>query len=302
MNTGAILLENVTKYYGPHLGVAGLDLEVSRGEVFGYLGPNGAGKTTTIRMLLDFIRPTSGKSSVLGLDARLNSVKLRRRVGYIPGDPHLYGNLNGRDFLTYSANLRGRVDQDIVDSLAQRLDSDLSRPIDTLSQGNRQKIAVINAFMNEPEILILDEPTSGLDPLMQQEFAAMIFEAKEQGRTVFMSSHILPEVEELCDRVAIIRQGRIVAVETIETLKSLAIRQLKIDFGGHIDPADFADLPGIRNLAVAETSLKCDIQGSLDVLIKRAARYEVVNLTTSEPNLEEIFLSYYGGGIDDNAA
>jgi ABC-2 type transport system ATP-binding protein len=244
MTTSAILLESVTKYYGQQLGVADLNLEVSQGEVFGYLGPNGAGKTTTIRMLLDFIRPTSGKLSILGQDAQLDSVELRRRVGYIPGDPKLYGNLSGRDFLSYLANLREGVNRNMVDSLAERLDCDLSRPIDTLSQGNRQKIAVINAFMHEPEILILDEPTSGLDPLMQQEFDAMILEVKQQGRTVFLSSHILPEVEELCDRVAIIRQGRIVAVATIETLKSLAIRRLKIDFAGPIDPADFSNLPG----------------------------------------------------------
>ena len=189
----------------------------------------------------------------------------------MPGDPKLYGNLSGRDFLTPLANLKGGVDRDMVDSLAERLDCDLSRPIDTLSQGNRQKIAVINAFMHEPEISILDEPTTGLDPLIQQEFASLILEVKEQDRTVFLSSHILPEVEELCDRVAIIRQGRIVAVETIEALKSLAIRRLKIDFAGPVDPADFSNLPGIRNLDVSDNSLQSDIPGSLDALIKRSA-------------------------------
>lgn len=189
----------------------------------------------------------------------------------MPGDPKLYGNLSGRDFLTPLANLKGGVDRDMVDSLAERLDCDLSPPIDTLSQGNRQKIAVINAFMHEPEISILDEPTTGLDPLIQQEFASLILEVKEQGRTVFLSSHILPEVEELCDRVAIIRQGRIVAVETIEALKSLTIWRLKIDFAGPVDPADFSSLPGIRNLDVSDNSLQSDIPGSLDALIKRSA-------------------------------
>ena len=295
-------MEGVTKYYGKQLGVADLDLEVDRGEVFGYLGPNGAGKTTTIRMLLDLIRPTSGTVKVLGLDAQRNSPEVRRQVGYIPGDPVLYGNLTGREFLTYAAHLRGGVDWRFLDSLADRLDCDLSRPLDTLSQGNRQKVAVIHAFMHKPQVLILDEPTSGLDPLMQQEFERLVGEAKEEGRTVFLSSHILPEVEDLCDRVAIIRAGRLVAVENVKTLKSQKVRSLRIEFGGPIRAEDFASLPGIQNIHIAEQSLQCDIKGSIDSLVKTAARYEVVNLITYEPSLEEVFLAYYGGAEDDHAA
>jgi len=297
-----IRLEGVTKYYGKQLGVSDLDLEVARGEVFVYLGPNGAGKTITIRMLLDLIRPTSGTVKVLGLDAQRDSSKVRRQVGYIPGDPVLYGNLTGKEFLTYAAHLRGGVDRRTMDSLADRLDCDLSRRLDTLSQGNRQKVAVIHAFMHEPEVLILDEPTSGLDPLMQQEFERLVGEVKAEGRTVFLSSHILPEVEDLCDRVAIIRAGRLVAVEDVATLKSQTARSLRIEFGGPIRAEDFANLPGIQNLKIAGQSLRCDIKGSLDTLFKTAAKYEVVNLITYEPSLEEVFLAYYGGVEDDDAA
>ena len=276
-----IRLDGLTKYYGKHLGVAGLDLEVRSGEVFGYLGPNGAGKTTTIRMLLDLIRPTRGNATVLGLDAQADSLALRRSIGYIPSDPSLYGNLSGHDFLTYLASIRGGVRWSKVTTLADRLQCDLSRPIGALSRGNKQKLAVIRAFMHEPQILILDEPTSGLDPLMQAEFEKIVREAKREGKTVFLSSHFLPEVEQLADRVGIIRQGRLVAVEEIE-------------FAGTGPNEEFARLDGVSNLQVEGNTLFCDVAGGLDRLIKAAARYTVINLKTHEPNLEEIFLAYYG--------
>ena len=302
MNDAVIRLVGVTKYYGRQLGVSDLNLEVQRGEVFGYLGPNGAGKTTTIRMLLDLIRPTSGTVRVLGLDAQMDSSQVRRHVGYVPGDPVLYGNLTGREFLTYAAHLRGGLDWRMLDSLADRLDCDLSRRLDTLSQGNRQKVAVIHAFMHEPDLLILDEPTSGLDPLIQQEFERLVREVKEEGRTVFLSSHILPKVEDLCDRVGIIRAGRLVAVENVATLKSRTVRGLRIEFGGPVRAEDFANLPGIQNMKMEGNSLRCDIKGSLASLVKTAARYEVINLITYEPSLEEVFLTYYGGAENDHAA
>ena len=272
------------------------------GEVFGYLGPNGAGKTTTIRLLLDLIRPTSGTVTVLGLDLPARASEVRRRVGYIPGDPKLYGTLTGLELLTYFAHLRGGVDWHTVDSLAERLECDLSRRIDTLSHGNRQKVAVIHAFMHKPELLILDEPTSGLDPLMQEEFERIVREVKAEGRAVFLSSHILPEVEDLCDRVCILRAGRIVTVENVETLKSRTVRGIQIDFGDPIRPEDFASLAGVQNMKVGEKSLRCDIRGSLDALIKRAARYEVLNVITYEPNLEDAFLAYYGAEGNHDAA
>jgi len=295
-----IRLERLTKYYGKHLGVADLNLEVKAGEIFGYLGPNGSGKTTTIRMLLDLIRPTRGKATVLGLDAQADSLAVRRSIGYIPGDPSLYGNLSGHDFLTYLASVRGGVHWPKVIALADRLECDLSRPVGTLSRGNKQKLAVIRAFMHEPRLLILDEPTSGLDPLMQAEFEEMVREAKSEGRTVFLSSHFLPEVEQLADRVGIIREGRLVAVEEIDSLKSRAVRRLEIEFAGRVPEEEFARLDGVSNLQVQGNTLRCDVVGVLDPLIKAAARHTVINLKTHEPNLEEIFLAYYGQGTEDH--
>ncbi len=290
----AVRLEKLTKYYGAQRGVIDLDLEVMPGEIFGFLGPNGAGKSTTIRILMDLIRPTSGRVTVLGLDAQVDSLALRRRVGYIQSDPVLYGNLSGRELIAYIAGLRGGVDWRIVDHLVQRLNCDLSRRIDTLSLGNRQKLVVIQAFMSEPDVLVLDEPTSGLDPLMQEEFERMMGEVKSEGRTIFLSSHMLPEVEDVCDRVGIVRDGRLVAVEDVAALKSKRLRSIEIEFGGRVSPGDFAKLAGVQNMTVSDGSLRCDIVGSLDPLFKAAARYEVVNVTTRDPSLEDIFLAYYG--------
>ena len=292
----AVRLEKLTKYYGAQRGVIDLDLEVMPGEIFGFLGPNGAGKSTTIRILMDLIRPTSGRVTVMGLDAQADSLALRRRVGYIQSDPVLYGNLSGRELISYIAGLRGGVDQRIVDHLVQRLNCDLSRRIDTLSLGNRQKLVVIQAFMSEPDVLVLDEPTSGLDPLMQEEFERMMDEVKSEGKTIFLSSHMLAEVEDVCDRVGIIRDGRLVAVEDVSALKSKRVRSIEIEFGDRVSPGDFANLAGVQNMTVSDGSLRCDIVGSLDPLFKAAARYEVVNVTTRDPSLEEIFLAYYGVG------
>ena len=294
-----IRLEGLTKYYGKNLGVADLNLEVKSGEIFGFLGPNGAGKTTTIRLLLDLLRPTSGKATVLGLDAQADSLAVRRSIGYIPSEPSLYGNLSGHDLITYFANLRGGVQWSKVTALAARLQCDLSRPISSLSRGNRQKLAVIRAFMHEPHLLVLDEPTSGLDPLIQAEFEEIVREAKGEGRTVFLSSHFLPEVERLADRVGIIREGRLAAVEEIDSLKSRSIRRLEIEFTGLVPEEEFARLDGVRNVQTQGSTLVCDVAGVLDPLIKAAARHTIVNLKTHEPNLEEIFLAYYGEEIEN---
>ena len=293
-----IRLEGLTKYYGKNLGIADLNLEVKSGEIFGFLGPNGAGKTTTIRLLLDLLRPTSGKTTVLGLDAQVDSLAVRRSIGYIPSDPSLYGNLSGHDLITYFANLRGGVQWSKVTALADRLQCDLSRPIRSLSRGNKQKLAIIRAFMHEPQLLVLDEPTSGLDPLIQAEFEDMVREAKGEGRTVFLSSHFLLEVEQLADRVGIIREGRLAAVEEIDRLKSRSIRRLEIEFAGPAPEAEFIQLDGVRNVRTQGRTLVCDVAGALDPLIKAAARHTIVNLKTHEPNLEEIFLAYYGKDVE----
>lgn len=296
-----IRLEQLSKHYGKHLGVADLDLEVKSGEIFGYLGPNGAGKTTTIRAMLDLIRPTSGRVTVLGLDAQADSLEVRRSVGYIPGEPSFYGNLSGRHLLTYLANVRGGIQWGKVSDLADRLQCDLSRPIGALSRGNKQKLAVIRAFMHDPRVLILDEPTSGLDPLMQAEFEEMVREAKGEGKTVFLSSHILHEVEQLADRVGIIREGRLVTVEEIGSLKTRAVRRLEIEFAGPAPQEEFGRLNGVRDLMVEGDTLRCEVAGALDPVIKTAARHTVINFKTHEPNLEDIFMGYYGDGPQAHA-
>jgi ABC-2 type transport system ATP-binding protein len=289
----AISTEGLVKRYGRNRGLAGLDLEVRQGEVFGFLGPNGAGKTTTIRLLLDLIRPTAGRASVLGQDPRRDGVALRRRVGYLAGDFVVDGRQSGRELLTFLGNLRGGVPPARIDQLATRLDLDLGRRIKTLSRGNRQKVGVVQAFMHTPELLILDEPTSGLDPFLQQEFAVMAREATDAGQTIFMSSHVLSEVQQTADRVGIIREGRLVTVERVETLRERAVRKLELHFEAPVPAEEFAALPGVTELRVDGTLLRCRLAGSPDQLVKAAARHTVVDLLSEEPDLEELFFTYY---------
>jgi len=296
MVNSVINTQGLTKFYGRHRGLVDLNLEVQVGEVVGYLGPNGSGKTTTIRLLLDFIRPTEGRAEIFGMDTRAHSVDIRRRVGYLPGELETYDSLTGRELLTYFANLRGGVDWKYTETLVERLELDLSRPLRTLSKGNRQKVGLIQAFMHQPELLLLDEPTSGLDPLMQQEFYRMAREATAEGRTVFLSSHVLAEVERIADRVGIIREGRLVLEEEVATLKAKALRQLEIHFAEPVPKEAFRGLPGVRDVRVENSVVYCTIEGSIDTLIKVAAKFEVTNITSQEPDLEEIFLAYYGEG------
>ena len=301
MSDAVIATDGLTKFYGKQRGVIDLTLEVKQGEVFGYLGPNGAGKTTTIRTLLDFIRPTRGNATIFGLDTRAASSAIHRRVGYVPGEIPVYDNMTGSQYLHYMANLRGSVDWKVVDELAQRLSADLTRRMRSLSHGNKRKIVLIDAFMRKPELILLDEPTSGLDPLMQQEFYKLVDETRADGRTVFLSSHILPEVERVCDRVAIIREGKLIAVEHIAALKARALRRLEIHFGSAVPSDAFAGIPGLRDVTVQDSTMQCTVTGSLDALIKTAARFEVINVISQEPSLEEIFLAYYGGGANHAA-
>lgn len=293
MDASIIRTSHLTKSYGKARGIVDLDLAVQPGEVFGYLGPNGAGKTTTIRTLLDFIRPNAGSATVFGLDTHRESLAIRGRVGYLPGELSLYEGMTGREFLRYMANLRGGVAWTRVEELAGRLAANLTQPIRILSHGNKQKLGLIQAFMHQPELLILDEPTQGLDPLVQHEFYRLIAETRAAGRTVFLSSHVLPEVERTCDRVGIIREGVLVAVEDVASLKAKALRRLEIRFAAPPPLAAFEGLPGVRDLRIENSSLHSQVAGSLDAMIKAAARFEVLDVISTEPSLEEIFLTYY---------
>ncbi len=297
-----IQTHRLTKSYGRARGIVDLNLRVEPGEVFGYLGPNGAGKTTTIRTLLGFLRPTSGGAAIFGLDSQRDAVAIRRRLGNLPGELALDPNLTGEQLLRYLANLRGGVEWAYVQELATRLDADLSRPTRAYSHGSKQKIGLIQAFMHRPELLILDEPTTGLDPLVQQAFYRMVDEARSRGQTVFLSSHILPEVERVCDRVGIIREGRLVAVEHIADLKARALRRLEIDFAEPVPARAFENLPGVTDLAVEDSRLRCTVAGSLDAVVKAAAQFTVLNIRSQEPSLEEIFLNFYAGGEETRAA
>ena len=292
----AIVAESLTKSYGKQRGVIELSFSVAPGEVFGYLGPNGAGKTTTIRTMLDFIRPTSGRVSILGLDSRRESVAMHRRTGYLPGELGFYEKLTGEQYLRHLGDLRGGVDRRYVDELAERLDLDLGQRIKALSHGNKRKVGLIQAFMHRPEILLLDEPTQGLDPLMQHEFYRMVNEVRRDGRTVFLSSHVMPEVERLCDRVGVIREGRLIAVEDIGDLKARTLRQLQIHFARPAPVEEFASLPGVEESSADGDVVRLVVRGPLDDVVKAAARHEVVDLESEAPTLEDIFLKFYGGG------
>jgi ABC-2 type transport system ATP-binding protein len=303
--TAAIHTDHLSKRYGSRLGLVELDLTVERGEVFGFLGPNGAGKTTTIRTLLDLIRPSSGRATVLDRDSHVQSLEIRRRVGYLPGELALYDTLTRRELLRYVANLRGShgggVDARYVEALIERLDLDPSRQIRTLSKGNKQKVGLVQAFMHQPELLILDEPTSGLDPLVQQEFHRLALEAKAEGRTVFLSSHVLGEVERIADRVGILRDGRLIAVDAVAAIRERARHHVDIRFGRPVPAGVFAGLPGVREATIEGDHGRFAVEGSMDGLIKAAAGFEVVTIVSHEPDLEEVFLDYYRGS-DRHAA
>jgi ABC-2 type transport system ATP-binding protein len=290
----AIHTDKLTKHYGDFPALVELDLDVRVGEIFGFLGPNGAGKTTMIRTILDEIRPTAGRASIVGLDSHADAVEIRRHIGYVPGDLAMYPNLTGRDMLTYFANLRGGVDWSLVDLFAERLDADLSKKIGDLSSGNRQKVGLIQAFMNRPDVLIMDEPSSGLDPLVQREFQSMMREVAAEGRTVFLSSHTLSEVQRVADRVGIIRHGRLIAVEAVASLRSKAIRKVDLYFDGPIDVAVLEPLPGVREATVQNHHATLSFDGQMETLLRVVTeRYHLLDITTREADLEEIFLTYY---------
>jgi ABC-2 type transport system ATP-binding protein len=292
--TAVVETEKLSKSYGPFRGIIDVDLVVNQGEVFGFLGPNGAGKTTTIRILLDLIRPTSGRARVFGIETTADPVAIHRRIGYLPGEWNLYDRLTGAETITYFANLRGGVDRTYVEQLMQRLDLDPSRRFREYSRGNKQKVGLICALQHRPELLVLDEPTSGLDPLVQQTFNELLFEARGEGRTVFLSSHIISEVERTCDRVAIIREGRIVRLDTVEAVRALAAHEVELRFTAPVAAAPFEAIPGVRNLVEEGRTLRMLVAGPIAPVVRLAGQFDLVDFVSREPSLEEVFLSEYG--------
>jgi ABC-2 type transport system ATP-binding protein len=294
--TPVIAVERFSKTYGAERGVVDLTFSVEPGEVFGYLGPNGAGKTTTIRTMLDLIRPSSGEITVFGLRPREDASTIHRRIGYLPGELALYERMRALEFLEAFGSFRGGLPRTRIESLAERLSLDLTRRIRSLSHGNKQKVGLVQAFAHDPELLVLDEPTQGLDPLIQQEFYAMVDEARERGATVFLSSHVMPEVERVCDRVAIIREGRLVTVADIGELKAKALRRLELHFDRPVAVEAFTSLPAVRAAEEHGDVIRLTIQGAVDPVVKEAAKHTVVSVTSEEPSLEEIFLAIYRDG------
>lgn len=286
--------ESLTKSYGSHRGIVEVDLAVQEGEIFGFLGPNGAGKTTTIRTLLDLIRPTAGVARVFGIESSADPVAIHRRIGYLPGEFALYDRLTGAQHLEYFANLRGGVDRAYQASLVERIDLDPSRKFREYSKGNKQKVGLVIALQHQPDLLILDEPTAGLDPLIQQSFFAILRELIAEGRTAFLSSHILSEVEKSCDRVAIIREGRLVQVGTVDSLRDLAHHQVELRFAGEVPAAVFAALPGVSDVVVDDHVLRLRVSGAITPVVQAAAGYELLDFVSREPSLEDTFLAQYG--------
>jgi ABC-2 type transport system ATP-binding protein len=294
VNDPIIQTEMLTKSYGRHRGIVEVDLEITEGEAFGFLGPNGAGKTTMIRTLLDHIRPTSGRAMVFGIETTVDPVAIHRRLGYLPGEFVLYDKLTGGQTIEYFANLRGGVDARYQADLIARLDIDPSRRFREYSKGNKQKVGLVIALQQRPDLLLLDEPTSGLDPLVQREFYTVIREAKAEGRTVFMSSHILGEVERTCDRVAIIREGRLARVDRVEALRDMAHHQVELRFTGPVPTAEFESLPGVSDVVAEDHVLRMRVSGPITPVVRAAARYELADFVSREPTLEEVFLAEYG--------
>lgn len=292
---------DLTKQYGTHRAVHGLNITVEPGTVFGLIGPNGAGKTTTLRTLLDIIRPSSGTARVLGQSPRHGGPALRRRIGYIPGELRLEGRVQGRRLLRHYGEISGPVAPGLVEELAERLGLDLDRVVRTLSKGNKQKLGLIQAFMHRPELLVLDEPTSGLDPLVQQTFLEMVREARAAGQTVVLSSHVLSEIQQTADHVAVLNEGRIVAEGPVASLRLGRIRRVRVTLDGVLPArvqAELGDLTGLRDLVVTgdgPVDVTATVDRGIDQFVKLLSRYHVLALTVEEPDLEESVLQLYGG-------
>lgn len=301
MTNAIIETADLRKSYGSSRGIVDVDLQVAEGEVYGFLGPNGAGKTTTIRILMALLRADSGSARIAGMDCWERSIEIKKMVGYVPGEPSLDPNLTGGQILEYFAHLRGGVDQAYLKQLVDRFGLDTSRKFRQYSSGNKRKVVLIQAFMHRPKLLILDEPTNGLDPLNQQEFNKLVHEAREGGSSVFLSSHILSEVEQTCTRVAIIREGRIVRSGGVTELKDIRRYEITIKFANAVPLTAFEGLPGVRRVEALNggSAVRLEMEGGADPVVKTAARYPVVSLTSYEPSLEDIFMRYYSEGGEE---
>jgi ABC-2 type transport system ATP-binding protein len=292
-SSSAVRCSALTKDYGRGHGVFDLDLTVEAGEVFGFIGPNGAGKTTTIRLIMDLISADRGTAAVFDLDCRADSLAVKRLVGYLPGEAPSFPGVTAAYVIRLLAGLRGSVDVDRISSLAETLELDLSSRYEDLSHGNRQKVGLIQAFMHQPKLLILDEPTLGLDPLMQRRFRQLVVESVAAGSTVFLSSHVLSEVEQICDRIGLIRNGRLVRVGTLDELRETRIHQVSAVFEGSLQAADLKALPGVGDVRVEDHHLACSVRGPVSPLLQVLVAAEVVEVDSRELSLEEIFISEY---------
>ena len=295
MPVAAIQTSKLSKDYGLGHGLFDLDLAVAPQEVFGYLGPNGAGKSTTIRCLMGLIRPTLGSAHIFGLDCQRDSVAVKRKVGYMPGDMPQFGSVRGKEVIAYLGGLRGSFDPSVVRKIAERFDLDLGRRYREYSSGNKKKLGIVLAFMHRPDLLILDEPTGGLDPLNQQEFYKLVSETRDAGATIFLSSHILSEVEHVCDRVGIIRSGRLVKVAELDEIHSIRLHRLEIEFAPSTEvPVEtIRSAAGVEDVVVDDHKVTCTVKGAFDPLLKALRGATVANLVSHEPSLEEVFLTYY---------
>ncbi len=294
--TNAIHSDGLTKDYGSGRGIFDLDLTVARGEIFGFLGPNGAGKTTTIRLLMGMTHATRGGAAVFGLDVDRRSVEVKKKVGYVPGELPQWGGWRATEIVAYIQGLRGDLDDVEVEEVAKRLDLDLSRKYREYSHGNKQKLALLLAFAPKPDLLILDEPTSGLDPLHQQAFYALVRDARARGATLFVSSHVLSEVEQICDRVGIVRDGHLVTIGKLAELTGMRSHRVEIELGDAAAAAAVAKVPGLEQVSLAGARVTGMYRGPFEPLLAALAGQHVVAFTSREPSLEEVFLTYYAGG------
>lgn len=296
MSEKAVCASGLTKHFGSLVALDHLDLEVNQGEVLGYLGPNGAGKTTTIRLLLGLSRPNAGRVEVFGIDCQREPARSHRRLAYVAGDVSLWPSLTGTETLSLLGRVHGRVDEAYRDELVERFDLDPSKKVRAYSKGNQQKVVLIAALMARPDLLVLDEPTNGLDPLMEQEFRHCVREARNRGQTVFLSSHMLSEVEALCDRVAILRDGRLVEIGTLFEMRHLSALSVEVKFEGA--PPDLSTVPGVSGVEIEGPVVRCQVRGSVGPLLRALAAAGVTELLSREPSLEELFLAQYGADGD----